>query len=98
MKLFFALMVLTAVMARTATAQSPAFQPKRTVDVVVHTGPGGGSDLFARAIAGMLRKETLLAQPLQIINKPGGSGAVAMAYLATKKGDTNTIGFFTDVW
>jgi putative tricarboxylic transport membrane protein len=68
------------------------------VDVVVHTGPGGGSDLFARAIAGMLRKENLLSQQLQIINKPGGSGAVAMAYLAAKKGDTNTIGFFTDVW
>jgi putative tricarboxylic transport membrane protein len=68
------------------------------VDVVVHTGPGGGSDLFARAIAGMLRKENLLTQPLQVINKPGGSGAVAMAYLSTKKGDTHTIGFFTDVW
>jgi len=94
----FASAVLTVAMAFTVAAQTPAFQPKRTIDVVVHTGPGGGSDLFARAIAGMLRKENLLAQQLQIINKPGGSGAVAMAYLATKKGDTNTIGFFTDVW
>jgi len=98
MKSFFALAILISVLSGTASAQAPSFQPKRTVDVVVHTGPGGGSDLFARAIAGMLRKENLLAQPLQIINKPGGSGAVAMAYLATKKGDTNTIGFFTDVW
>lgn len=79
-------------------AQAPSFQPKGTINVVVHTGPGGGSDLFARAIADMLRKENLLGQQLQIINKPGGGGAVAMSYLATKKGDTHTIGFFTDVW
>jgi putative tricarboxylic transport membrane protein len=89
---------LTLVMTPRLTAQSPSFQPRRAVDVVVHTGPGGGSDLFARAIAEMLRKENLLSQPLQIINKPGGGGAVAMSYLATKKGDTQTIGFFTDVW
>jgi putative tricarboxylic transport membrane protein len=86
-------------MALPVTAgQTPVFQPSRTIDVVVHTGPGGGSDLFARAIAGMLRKENLLSQQLQIINKPGGGGAVAMSYLITKKGDAHTIGFFTDVW
>jgi putative tricarboxylic transport membrane protein len=80
------------------SSQSTPFQPKRPIEIVVHTGPGGGSDLFARAVAGMLRQENLLGQQLQIVNKPGGSGAVAMAYLATKKGDPHTIGFFTDVW
>jgi putative tricarboxylic transport membrane protein len=79
-------------------AQAPAFQPRRVVDVVVHTGPGGGSDLFARAIGEMLRKENLLGQQIQVINKPGGSGAVAMAYMMTKKGDAHTIGLFTDTW
>lgn len=79
-------------------AQAPSFQPKRVVNVVVHTGPGGGSDLFARAIGEMVRKENLLGQPIQVVNKPGGSGAVAMAYLMTKKGDAHTIGLFTDTW
>jgi putative tricarboxylic transport membrane protein len=78
--------------------QAPSFQPSRTVDIVVHTGPGGGSDLFARAISEMLYKENLLGRQLQVVNKPGGGGAVAMSYLVTKKGDTHTIGFFTDVW
>src|SRR5262245_54380835 len=91
--------VLIALLATSLTArQAPSFQPKRTVDIVVHTGPGGGSDLFARAIVEMLHKEGLLTQPLQVINKPGGGGAVAMSYLVTKKADTQTIGFFTDVW
>jgi putative tricarboxylic transport membrane protein len=79
-----------------SAAQS--FQPQRSVEIVVHTGPGGGSDLFARAIAGMLRAEKLFDQQIQVINKPGGGGAVAMAYLVTKKGDSHTIGLFTDVW
>lgn len=92
------LITLTALPAVSPPAAAQGFEPKRPIEVVVHTGPGGGSDLFARAIAGMLRKENLVTQQLQIINKPGGGGAVAMAYLVTRKGDNHTIGFFSDVW
>ena len=35
---------------------------------------------------------------MQVVNKPGGGPAVAMSYLAEKKGETHTIGFFTAVW
>jgi putative tricarboxylic transport membrane protein len=75
-----------------------AFEPTKPVDVVVHTGPGGGSDIFARAIAEMLQKEKLVSQRLQVVNKSGGGSAVAMSYLAEKKGDNHVIGFFTGVW
>jgi len=68
------------------------------VEAVVHTGPGGGSDVLARAVAIMIEKENLLPVRMQVVNKPGGGGAVAAAYLAEKKGDQNTIGFFTGVW
>ncbi len=75
-----------------------AFEPTKPVEVVVHTGPGGGSDIFARAIAEMIGKEKLVPHRLQVVNKSGGGSAVAMAYLAEKKGDTHTLGFFTGVW
>lgn len=75
-----------------------AFKPTRTIEVVVHTGPGGGSDILARAVAGMIEKEKLLPVRMQVVNKAGGGGAVAAAYLAEKAGDENTIGFFTGVW
>ena len=65
---------------------------------MVHTGAGGGSDLFARAIAEMMQKEKLISQRMQVVNKSGGGPAVAMAYLAEKKGDTHTVGFYTGVW
>ena len=72
-----------------------AFEPTRTVEVVVHSAPGGGSDLFGRAIADMMQKEKILLRPMQVVNKTGGAGAVAMSYLAGKKGETHTIGLFT---
>jgi putative tricarboxylic transport membrane protein len=75
-----------------------AFEPTKPVEVVVHTGPGGGSDIFARAITEMLQKEKLVSQRLQVVNKSGGGSAVAMSYLAEKKGDNHVIGFFTGVW
>lgn len=75
-----------------------AFEPAKTVDVVVHTAAGGGSDIFARAIAEMIQKEKLVPQRLQVVNKSGGGSAVAMSYLKEKKADTHTIGFFTGVW
>jgi putative tricarboxylic transport membrane protein len=74
------------------------FKPSKPIEAVVHTGPGGGSDIFARAIAEMLQKEKLINQRMQVINKSGGGSAVAMSYLAEKKGETHTIGFFTGVW
>jgi len=89
--------VLAAVCAA-LTAAAHAFTPTRTVEVVVHTGPGGGSDLLARSVAAMLEKEKLVPVRLQVVNKTGGGSAVAAAYLAEKAGDPNTIGFFTGVW
>src|SRR2546430_10576842 len=74
------------------------FKPARTVDLVVHTGPGGVSAVLARAIAIMVDKEKLLPVRLQVINKPGGNSAVAAAHLAEKRGDPNTLGLFTGVW
>ncbi len=87
------IMVLSAGLAR-----SQAFKPSKQIEAVVHTGPGGGSDLLARAIAELLQKEKLISQRMQVVNKPGGGPAVAMSYLAEKKGETHTIGFFTGIW
>ena len=72
--------------------------PTKPVDVIVHTGPGGGNDLLARAIATMAEKEKLLPVRMNVINKPGGNGAVAAAALAEKKDDPHTIGLVTSVW
>jgi putative tricarboxylic transport membrane protein len=74
------------------------WKPTKTVEVIVHTGPGGGNDLLARAVAQMLEKEKLLPVRMQVINKTGGNGAVAAAAIAEKKGDPHTLGFISTVW
>jgi putative tricarboxylic transport membrane protein len=91
MKTILALLALTLPFA----ASVQAFKPSRPVEIVVHTGPGGGNDVLARAIAVMAEKEKLLPVRLQVTNKPGGNGLVAIAYLAEKRGDPNTLGLFT---
>jgi putative tricarboxylic transport membrane protein len=74
------------------------WKPTKPVDLIVHTGPGGGSDLLARAMVTMIEKEKLVPVRMNVINKPGGNGAVAAAALVEKKGDPNTIGLITSVW
>lgn len=61
--------------------------PEKPVTLVVHASAGGGSDIFARTLAAAFEKEKLLPQPVVVENKPGGSGAIAFAYVAGKKGD-----------
>ena len=74
------------------------WKPTKTVEVIVHTGPGGGSDLLARAIATMMEKEKLLPVRMQVLNRAGGNGAVAAAAIAERKDDAHTIGLVTSVW
>jgi putative tricarboxylic transport membrane protein len=91
----FAASVAALALAAPAAAD---WRPARPVEVIVHTGPGGGSDVLARAVAQMMEKEKLLPVRMQVMNKPGGNGAVAAAALYEKKDDPHTIGFITSVW
>ena len=69
-------LVLAAALALTAApVLGQGFTPTRPVEVVVHTGPGGGSDVLARAVALMMEKEKLLPVRMQVANKTGGGGA-----------------------
>jgi putative tricarboxylic transport membrane protein len=89
------LSIAALAIAAPAAAQ---WKPTKPVDLIVHTGPGGGSDLLARAMVTMIEKEKLVPVRINVINKPGGNGAVAAAALVEKKGDANTIGLITSVW
>src|SRR5499433_4296666 len=98
MKAHPAMFLLPALLAAHPSAFAQAFKPTRSVELVVHTGPGGGSDVLARALAVMAEREKLLPVRIVVVNKPGGNSAVAAAYLAEKRGDPNTVGLFTGVW
>jgi putative tricarboxylic transport membrane protein len=65
--------------------------PSRPVELVVHTGAGGGGDLFARTVAEIIMKGKLLPQPLVVSNKGGGGGTIAFNYVAGRRGDPYTL-------
>ena len=95
-KLCALLLVTTALIPLTAAAQG--FKPTRPVEIVVHTGVGAGNDVIARVISGILEKEQLLPVRSNVVNKPGGTGALAMAYLAERKGEPHVIAMYTAQW
>ena len=96
-RIVFSIAVVGAI-ALQATAFAQGFKPSKTVEIVVHTGPGGGNDVLARAIAVMIEKEKLLPVRMQVVNKPGGGGAVAPAFLAENMGNTHMVALFSGVW
>src|SRR5215216_1032566 len=65
--------------------------PTRPTEFVISTAPGGGSDIYARFMQGIIEEQKLSPQPVQPVNKEGGSGAVAFTYVFEKKGDMHYI-------
>lgn len=65
--------------------------PEKPISFVVPWSAGGGSDRMARMVADVVQAEGIMPQPLVVVNKPGGSAAVGMNEVATKKGDPYTI-------
>jgi putative tricarboxylic transport membrane protein len=61
--------------------------PAKPIEVTVHTSAGSGGDIVSRAVAEIVRRDKLLPQPLQVVNRVGGSGALAFNYFKTKRGD-----------
>jgi len=93
-------LLAVSMMAGAAVVSAPvhAFTPERPLEFMVHTGPGAGSDVFARAVQGLLGKTKLVSQTIQVSNKAGGGGLVAMSYLGEKKGENHLVAVFTGVW
>ena len=67
--------------------------PSRPITLIVPWAAGGGTDATARIIGSLLEKE--LGQPVNVINRVGGSGVVGHAAIASAAPDGYTIGLAT---
>jgi tripartite-type tricarboxylate transporter receptor subunit TctC len=63
--------------------------PNRTVEVIVAYGPGGSTDIVARAVAQKLSEQT--GQNFVILNRPGASGTIGIQAALRAKPDGYTI-------
>jgi len=68
--------------------------PEKAVQIIVPYPPGGISDLTARVLANAI--EPYLGQPLLVVNKPGGGGAIG-GFAVTRGEPGYTIGVFAPV-
>jgi tripartite-type tricarboxylate transporter receptor subunit TctC len=84
---------LVAGAAMLAAAGAQAAYPERPITMIVPWGAGGGTDATARIIASLMEKE--LGQPINVVNRTGGSGVVGHAAIAQAPADGYTIGMIT---
>ena len=70
-----------------AGAAAPAWKPEKAVEIIAVNAPGGGSDRIARMMAKVLQEGRIVETPVNVVNKPGGGGSVAYAYLNQHPGD-----------
>ena len=80
-------------LALSVTASAFAQYPNRPLTLIVPWGAGGGTDAVARFIASLMEKD--LGQPVNVVNRTGGSGVVGHSAIASAAPDGYTIGMIT---
>lgn len=69
--------------------EANAWPANQTINLVVFSAAGGGTDLGNRALAAGMEKE--LNTKINVINMPGGSGGVAANFVSSKPHDGYTL-------
>src|SRR4249920_523529 len=82
-----------AVIAAAAVVSAPAvaWEPTKSVEIVVAAGAGGASDQMARMMQAAIQKNNLMKQPIVVSLKGGASGAEALMYMKSSEGDANRV-------
>jgi tripartite-type tricarboxylate transporter receptor subunit TctC len=65
--------------------------PTRPINLIVPAPPGGGTDVFARALGEIL--EGTLKQKIVVENRAGGGGTLGVTALTTARPDGHTLAF-----
>ncbi|WP_375461801.1 tripartite tricarboxylate transporter substrate binding protein [uncultured Enterovirga sp.] len=81
------------VMAGIGQASAQAAYPSRPITMICPWGAGGGTDATVRIVSSLLEKE--LGQPVNVVNRTGGSGVVGHAAIAAAPPDGYTLGMLT---
>lgn len=80
--------------AGTASAQS--WSPQKNVEIIAGSVPGGSNDKTARTLEHVLVSSKLAASTLTVVNKAGGGGGIAYAYLHQHANDPHYLAVATD--
>jgi tripartite-type tricarboxylate transporter receptor subunit TctC len=78
---------------KAGSASAQANYPARPVTLICPWGAGGGTDATARIVASLLERD--LGQPVNVVNRTGGSGVVGHQAIASAQPDGYNIGILT---
>jgi putative tricarboxylic transport membrane protein len=67
------------------------WKPEKPVEIVAPSGAGGTTDRTARVVARILTAHKLVDVPVNVVNKPGGSGTIGLTYINQHPGDGHYI-------
>src|SRR5512138_1307029 len=97
--LFLGLMLsslLVLALAAAPSAGAAAFpDPSQVVEFLHHSSPGGAAGLFVLSSGDLLNKTGIVKAKIQTQTRQGGSSAVALNYLKSKKGDPYVVMHWT---
>lgn len=68
-----------------------AAYPEHPITLIVPFGAGGGTDIPARLLAGMMEKK--LGQPIVVQNVAGAGGTLGVSQVAAARPDGYTLGY-----
>ena len=74
-----------------SAAHAQTWKPEKPVEILVGTTPGGPQDRQGRLLQRIFQERKLFEQTSSVSNKPGGGGAVALAYMSQHKGDAHLL-------
>ena len=84
---FLPSVVVASLLCSAVAAQSWA--PTKNVEIVVTSAPGGSNDKTGRSVEKLLNDLKLVPTTLSVVNKPGGGGNIAFAYMNQHAGDAH---------
>ncbi len=70
-------------------AHAQNWKPEKPVELIIGTTPGGPQDRHGRLMQRIFQERKLFEQTSSVSNKPGGGGAVGLAFMANHKGDAH---------
>jgi hypothetical protein len=87
---------LAAALAVGATPSALAqWKPDRMTELIVSVAPGGNQDITARTIQSIWQERKILS-PVNVINKPGGGGAIAYTHMSQRTKDPSQLLILAD--
>ena len=87
MKQGIAWTILFAIALTGTSAHAQSWKPEKNIEILIGLTPGSSQDRTGRSLQKVWQETKVLSTPVNVVNRPGGGGQVALTVLAQHPGD-----------